>query len=102
MTGFSAGRLFGPPAIVPGPVLTPGSVEPIGYAAGAHPQGLPAVLEQISPKYQSWNPLPGTEGPWGRVGVNPIVFGFDKAFSFCGICKILIQKFHDFIARINL
>lgn len=46
----------------------PGDVAQIGYAKGAHPQSLPAVIEQLSTAYQSWNPDAPARGPWGAAG----------------------------------
>jgi len=36
----------------------------IGYAQNSHPQGLPATLEELAPKYQSWAVTPGDDSPW--------------------------------------
>lgn len=59
----------------------------VSYATHSHPQGLPAVLEEISPQYQSWNPRgvgTGPVGPWG--GAAPaILYNFYQITDYCGM-----------------
>jgi len=40
----------------------------IGYAQGAHPLGLKATLEEISPSHMSWAVTPGSDQPWNLPG----------------------------------
>lgn len=74
--------------IVPPWAPNPGQFVTISYAKNAHPLGDPAVLEQISPQYQSWNPGgvgTGECGPWG--GKTPSnIYHFTSILSYSGMC----------------
>ena len=52
----------------------PGEIRNISYAPRTHPSGAGAVLAEIDPKYQAWNPMAPRQGPykateyyWGSV-----------------------------------
>lgn len=60
-----------------------GEIKTISYAAGAHPNGSHggAVLEEISPSYQSWNPAAPAAGPYGGTSGN---WFFSSILDYCG------------------
>ena len=68
----SGGKATGRRTYAPSWAPRSGELKTISYIAGAHPAGAHggAVLSEISPSYQSWNPLAPAAGPYGGVSGN--------------------------------
>lgn len=74
---------FGP--MQTNPVQAAGTVQFVGYVAGGHPAGEPAVIERLSPKYQAWAVNPGVnDRPWSGSGVLEEKTFASTAFAYCG------------------
>lgn len=60
-----------------------GRIVTISYAAGFHPNGANggAVLEEINPRYQTWNPAAPRAGPYGGTSGN---YYFSSINAYCG------------------
>ena len=86
---LSAGPIAGHP-LEDAPFVTPqwsprsGEIKPISYAAGEHPLGKGAVLAEISPSYQPWNPESPHAGPYNDPDSHG--YGWWSINGYSGIC----------------
>lgn len=60
-----------------------GHVANISYAKGAHPNGRfgGAVMSEIDPRHQTWNPLSPAQGPYGGLEGS---YYFNSIHAYCG------------------
>jgi len=70
----------------PNPSWSPsaGEIRTISYAAGTHPLGAGAVLSEINPSRQSWNPESPRPGPYNDPDSHG--YGWGTINGYSGIC----------------